>query len=128
MDEIQKVLIKLGRKDLAQKYYEKVAGPLKRPRKPVLKPQIVGEVFDWKETKEANRWLDKVWAKGFETYIEDHRDDQLWLLAIKNGTLQQLAEARLADADHSWSINDIIKTLSEVDDYFDEPEDEEEPE
>lgn len=26
MDEIQKVLVKAGRKDLAQKYYEKVAG------------------------------------------------------------------------------------------------------
>ena len=26
MDEIQKILVKAGRKDLAQKYYEKVAG------------------------------------------------------------------------------------------------------
>jgi len=26
MDEIQKVLVKVGRKDLAQQYYEKIAG------------------------------------------------------------------------------------------------------
>ena len=30
MDEIQKELIKAGRKDLAQKYYEKVAGNFKK--------------------------------------------------------------------------------------------------
>ena len=59
MDEIQKVLIKAGRKDLAQKYYKKVEAAKKVA---VAPPKWEGTVQHMKKHKEiTNPWA-LAWA------------------------------------------------------------------
>jgi len=116
MDEIQKVLIKAGRKDLAQKYYEKVAA--KTVKKPLIetKTKFDNNSFDWKDIRNAKKWIEKLRIKGFKTYVLDD-DDQYFLYAVKNGTIKQLA-------DHFEIRENKLNEIVDVDRYFgDENED-----
>lgn len=67
MDDIQKVLIKAGRKDLAQKYYEKVA---------VSKQDMINKIREGMaesgkyNEKQMDKWWDKLNAMD-ETKLQE---------------------------------------------------------
>lgn len=70
MDEIQKVLVKIGRKDLAQKYYEKVAKSRvakSRDIKDIIKGNEK-KIKDFVTSKSKKMLPEKLWEEIYTYY------------------------------------------------------------
>ena len=102
MDEIQKVLIKAGRKDLAQKYYKKFAkkkdeelmfekesDPFEKTIKDISKRHSLSP----KDMKNfVTFYMDMVKSEGWsrdKSYVDD------WARRISNGQAKQFADSKV---------------------------------
>lgn len=83
MDEIQKVLVKAGRKDLAQKYYEKIAA---RKKAEEVEEEDTPEIADYR--KLLNKLKGKEGIKKLKVFLDNPRlrkPIRFWLTKLDEG-------------------------------------------
>ena len=105
MDEIQKVLMKAGRKDLAQKYYEKVAScgkthSKKKDEELMFDKESQGGYLELMEMDP--NW--KIFEKGMKAL------DQIWK-RWKNGPMTEPSDIRPAKKDLLDYVKDMLKGI-----------------
>ena len=86
MDEIQKVLIKMGRRDLAQKYYKKVAEILDRKSKEEI---VMDAVDNFIQPEEINK------IKGLIEDIKMEAEDNDLKVDVEVADIVKVIEAAL---------------------------------
>jgi len=103
MDEIQKVLIKVGRKDLAQEYYKKVASDDKvvKTYEVFRDNWNVGKLFSMSDAKKMVKFFESLphasatnfkpdmWIRDGHTYLNDEQIEKLKKLGIKPEILER---------------------------------------
>jgi len=120
MDKIQKVLVKAGRKDLAQKYYKKISVmhdvDTKSKAEVIMDTvddfKITGSLFDSKKNKRLSELWNKIWSRA---------EKEKLLLAVsgdfkgnsieKKRRMQELIDRKweqLSDREQ-WTINSGAK-------------------
>jgi hypothetical protein len=107
MDSIQKVLIKMGRKDLAQEYYKKTAKGVPQLTIKDSGLGIIDIIYNEPRYKPAVRSLADVlkhWIQETKSSWED--DKEMWVEELGIENIEEATEAAINDI-----VVDVYKTL-----------------
>jgi hypothetical protein len=115
MDKIQKVLVAVGRKDLAQEYYKKIAA------KEISIDEVIGDLSA-KLSKYKISWLNQISRRPATRNIRffyEKKDDKISVFTSSDGGYKGIIPDFLIDTDKKEILYDNKDKVKKMNPFFD---------